>query len=319
MRISRFTGIASCTVVVVTSAAVAILSGAVEGGFSGAWGSNYRPAVVTAVPPARTAAGAESRQASSRTTLERLRYWNSIAIDSAGLDHTPVAPGDNRVFGEQLGPGRSSRAMAIVHVAMFEAINALVGEYRSYTGLTPEPGGPSMDAAIAQAGHDALAALYPSQRTLLDGALRNDLRQIGATGPRWRHPSWTARGSGLRKKSTDGSNHAEPRVGIDFITSNEPGKWRQDPVSRIPLALGAHWGQVKPFVIRSGAQFRVPAPPALTSRGYATAFEEVKRVGGDGNGTPTARTSEQSFIGVYWAYDGTPSLCAPPRCTTRLP
>src|SRR5438876_11996374 len=46
-----------------------------------------------------------------------LHRWNRIAIDATGLDHTPVAPGENRVFGEQLGPGRSSRAMAIVHIA----------------------------------------------------------------------------------------------------------------------------------------------------------------------------------------------------------
>src|SRR6266404_2025206 len=50
--------------------------------------------------------------------------WNQIAIDATGLDHTPVASGEHRTFGEQLGPGRASRAMAIVHVAIFDAINA---------------------------------------------------------------------------------------------------------------------------------------------------------------------------------------------------
>ena len=52
-------------------------------------------------------------------SLLRLKHWNEVAIDASGLDHTPVAPGENRVFGEQLGPGRSSRAMAIVHIAIF--------------------------------------------------------------------------------------------------------------------------------------------------------------------------------------------------------
>src|SRR6516164_3108465 len=68
-------------------------------------------------------------------TLLRLRHWNRIAIDASGLDHTPVAPGEARVFGEQLGPGRSSRAMAIVHIAMFDAINAVAPTYESYTGV----------------------------------------------------------------------------------------------------------------------------------------------------------------------------------------
>ena len=115
----------------------------------------------------------------------------------------------------------------------------------------------------------------------------------------------------------DGSAHAEPRVGIEFITSDEPGKWRQDPISRVPLALGANWGKVKPLVLESGAQFRVPPPPALDSPEYAAAFNEVKRLGGDGAGTPTERTPDQTQAGIYWAYDGTPSLCAPPGSTTR--
>src|ERR1700747_1632625 len=66
--------------------------------------------------------------------LDSLHRWNVIAINASGLDHTPVAPGENRVFGEQLGPGRSSRAMAIVHIAMFDALDAVVGGFTSYTG-----------------------------------------------------------------------------------------------------------------------------------------------------------------------------------------
>ena len=58
--------------------------------------------------------------------LDSVHRWNQIAINATGLDHTPVAPGENRVFGEQLGPGRSSRAMAIVHIAIFDAVNALL-------------------------------------------------------------------------------------------------------------------------------------------------------------------------------------------------
>src|SRR5512141_2911429 len=60
---------------------------------------------------------------------ERLRHWNEIAIDASGLDHTPPQPGDTYVSGHQLGPGRASRAMAIVHIAIFEALNAIEGKY----------------------------------------------------------------------------------------------------------------------------------------------------------------------------------------------
>src|SRR5262245_66492795 len=50
---------------------------------------------------------------------DTIRRWNEIAIDASGLDHAPVPPGDPRIPGEQLGPTRSSRAVAIVHIAMF--------------------------------------------------------------------------------------------------------------------------------------------------------------------------------------------------------
>ena len=79
----------------------------------------------------------------------RSTFYNEIAIDATGLDHTPVPPGDPRIFGEQLGPGRSSRAMAIVHIAMFDAMDAIYGGYRSYTGVRAGRGPISDVAAVA--------------------------------------------------------------------------------------------------------------------------------------------------------------------------
>lgn len=119
-------------------------------------------------------------------------------------------------------------------------------------------------------------------------------------------------------RANDGSEKAEPRVGIEFFTSNDPGKWRQDPISRSPLALGAYWGDVKPFVLEAANQFRAPTPPRLDTPEYAAVYNEVKALGGDGIVTPTVRTPEQTQIGTFWAYDGTPSLCAPPRLYNQL-
>jgi hypothetical protein len=107
-----------------------------------------------------------------------VRYWNEIAINGSGLDHTPVAAGENRVFGEQLGPGRSSRAMAIVHIAIFEVVNAITGGYRSYIGLAPAERDTSIDAAIAQAASDTLITLFPSQSASFNELLAADLGQI---------------------------------------------------------------------------------------------------------------------------------------------
>jgi hypothetical protein len=71
-------------------------------------------------------------------------------------------------------------------------------------------------------------------------------------------------------------------------------------------------------VLRSGDQFRVPPPPAISSEEYAEAYAEVKAIGGDGVVTPTVRTADETEAGIYWAYDGTPSLCAPPRLYNQI-
>ena len=259
--------------------------------------------------------------ASHASGASLVRRWNGIAIDASGLDHTPVAPGEHRVFGEQLGPARASRAMAIVHIAMFDSINAIVGGYRSYTGIYPAPAA-SMDAAIVQSAHDTLVALFPSQTPKFDSLLADDLRHIpsgpGSAKPKGIGLGKSAAAAILSLRTNDGSEIPDPRVGVDFITSILPGMWRQDPISQAALALGAFWGDVRPFALASSDQFRVPDPPALNSSKYTTAYREVKAIGGDGIVTPTTRTAEQTMIGIFWAYDGTPSLCAPPRLYNQI-
>ena len=298
-------------------------------GFSGGIGDTFGPRFGT--DPNRAPHGPVVPRRRPRPVADAagsIQRWNQIAIDATGLDHTPIsqppAPGDNRTkFAEQLGPGRSSRAMAIVHLAMFDALNAIEGEYKSYSGVGVAPFGTSIKAAIAQAAHDTLVALFSAQASTFDEELADDLNEI---------PDGRLKANGvalgkqtaaaiLTARADDGSQHSEPQVGTgpgNFITSNDPGKWRQDPISKIPLALGAYWGNVKPFVLERGDQFRTPPPPALDSREYAVAFDEVKGLGGDGIVTPTTRTPEQTQIGIYWAYDGTPSLCAPPRLYNQI-
>jgi hypothetical protein len=253
--------------------------------------------------------------------LDAVRTWNRIAIDASGLDHTPVPPGDPRVFGEQIGPGRASRAMAIVHIAVFESVNAIAGGYKSYVGLPRVFGPVSMEAAVSQAAHDTLVVLFPSQAASFDADLADYMASFRAdTSARNRGVDLGRRAAKaiLALRAADGSAHPEPRVNIDFIPSDQPGWWRQDPISLIPLALGAHWGEIEPFVLRAGNQFRLPPPPAMTSTAYTKAYNEVKALGGDGSHTATIRTPDQTEAGIYWAYDGTPSLCAPPRLYNQI-
>ena len=263
-------------------------------------------------------------------SAEKVKRWNRIAIDASGLDHTGTGAH------EQFGPGRSSQAMAIAHIAMFEAVNAIAGVpkepgglvpgashgpwFESYVGLEPPAGTASLDAAIAQSTHDALVAVFPSQASRLDPLLAEDLAAI---------PDSPVKSAGidlgraaaagiLALRVNDGSQHDEPRVGVDHEVSDAPGRWRPDPVSGNLVAMGAHWADVTPFVLESASQFRAPSPPAITSAEYAAAYDEVKRLGGDGTTTSTERTEDQTVTGIYWAYDGTPSLCAPPRLYNQI-
>jgi hypothetical protein len=253
-------------------------------------------------------------------TLHRLQHWNRVAVDSSGLDHAPAEVGEPHTPGHQAGPGRAARAMAIVHIAIFEAVNAVDRRYESYLRIPAVGSRVSMDAAIAQAAHDTLVALFPSQKAHCDQVLAADLALIPGS------PAKAAgillgrvvAGVALLRARDDGSNHAEPQVGVDYFPGNGPGEWRPDPISQFTVALGARWGAVRPFVIPSGRAFRVPPPPALTSGAYARAFNEVKALGGDDDTTPTVRSDDQTFAGIYWAYDGTPSLCAPPRLYNQI-
>lgn len=250
-----------------------------------------------------------------------IRRWNEEMLDANALDHTPVSPGEDRVYGEQYGPCRTSRAFAIVQIAVFDALNATTGDrYKSYTDLRAAHGRASPDVAVAQAAHDTLAALWPSQAPEFDALLAADLAElpenpVTAAGAEVGHAAAAAI---LALRAGDGSDYPQPVVGVDYFTSDAPGKWRVDPVSMTPIAVDAYWGSVTPFVMQSVNDFAVPPPPALDSPEYASAFNEVKRLGGDGITTPTERTDEQTIAGIYWAYDKTPGLGAPPRMLNQI-
>ncbi len=282
-----------------------------------------RPTVLAAALLAATAltacsGGSNSTVPQQEDATASIAYWNATAINCTGLDHSPTDA--DHTFGEQLGPCRASRAMAIVHVAAFEALNAVVGGYDSYVGLPTATEPTSARAAVAQASHDALVAMFPSQTSSLDAKLTADLASLpgGAKKTRGVALGSAAATAIMASRIADGSNHPEPVVGVDWFTSDDPGRWRVDPVSGITVALGAHWADVAPFTMTAADQFRVAPPPALTSPEYALAYNEAIVLGGDGVITPTLRSDWETFVGTFWAYDGTPSLCAPPRLYNQI-
>ena len=253
-------------------------------------------AALLALEAAATAAAAVvvARRARSASTTW-VHHWNQVAIDASGLDHTPVAPGETRVFGEQLGPGaRAARWRS----STSRSFRRGQRDRRRLPELHRHParaGQASVDAAIAQAAHDTLAALFPSQAASFDAALAEDLRRDPGRDRRRRAASTLGQARGRRdpraaRRRRLGRTPSRC-VGVDYITSDRPGQWRQDPISQHPARARRVLG--RGAAVRAASrrdQFRVPPPPALDSAAYAAAYNEVKRLGGDGVVTPTMRT-----------------------------
>ena len=209
-----------------------------------------------------------------------------------------------------------------MQIAIYDAANSILGGYERYAPMPRATKPSSVDAAILAAAHDTLVAMWPSQKPNFDQLYNEDLRRILVKNQTQKQNGIVVGKQAARlilsMRANDNSAGADPRMDGEWPTSDQPGHWRQDPIGLAPIALGAHWGAVKPFVMQSPAQFRTPAPPSMTSAAYTQAYDEVKALGGDGVHTPTQRTAEQTFIGIYWAYDGTPSLCAPPRLYNQI-
>lgn len=252
---------------------------------------------------------------------DKVLYWNGVANNCAKIDHR-IATADDTPdsVGEQFGPTRTGRAMAIVHIAIFDAVNAIDRSYRSYLPTAAAPANTSMDAAIAQAGHDSVVALWPHQAAVVDQYLKQQLDQIpdGEAKTNGIAVGKTAARDILVARANDGSTLDARGNQPPYTYGLMPGEWRPDPNHPTATPLTPDWGKVKPFAISSSVEFRAPPPPPMNSREYTEAFNEVKSLGGDGMTTPTIRTPDQTIAGLFWGYDAQPGLCAPVRFYNQI-
>jgi hypothetical protein len=230
---------------------------------------------------------------SRRTTIAMLALLSGAAAASASdvvLDwNTAVL---DAIQATRANPPRATRAMAIMHTAVYDAVNGIDRRHAPYRVVTAPPLA-SMEAAAAQAAHDALLALFPSQSEAFATLLDSSLAAI---------PAGTARDAGLAHgaavaaeilqwRATDGSDATKP-----YEPTPEPGRWRPTPPA-FAAPLLPHWSDVTPFGISSGSSFRPPAPPALITTQYAAEFNEVKSLG---RVDSPVRTSEQTEIALIW-------------------
>jgi hypothetical protein len=184
--------------------------------------------------------------------------------------------------------------LAMVHGAVYDAVNAIDRRYEPYLGAPKARRWYSQDAAAATAAYRVLLSLVPAQQPTLDQKYLTSLAGTPAGKARDRGIAVgeAAAATMLAARQDDG------RFGpFRFPVGAEPGQWR--PVLPAFVNDPAAWvAEVRPFLIRSPSQFRSEGPNPLDSKRYAREFEEVKSLG---SADSSARTPEQTDIARFWA------------------
>jgi membrane-associated phospholipid phosphatase len=200
-----------------------------------------------------------------------------------------------RTAGAQPATVHATRSFAIMHAAIYDAVNAIDGTHKPYLVRLSASHFASQEAAAAAAAHEVLVKLYPSfQATLLDTQFQQALAQL----PKGGQADGVSIGNTvadriLALRANDGSN-AQP---IPFVFGNAPGDYQSTPPNFPKQPQFTHWSRVTPFALEAADQFRPGGPPKLTSDRYADAFEQVKSLGIAGSTTATA---DQALTGRFW-------------------
>jgi hypothetical protein len=234
-----------------------------------------------AVADARPGTRHRARASTSSSQPDQVIQWNRTLLQ---VLQTP---------GAQPATVHPTRSMAIVHLAIFGAVNAIVGRHARYVGFHSQRIA-SPDAAAAAAAHTAMLSLFPSQQAVIEAKFQESLSQIGGGGRVRRGIRIGAEAANriLVARASDGSG-ATPPV---FVPQSGPGEYQLTPPN-FQQPVFTHWPNVRPFVLETADQFRPPPPPAVTSPRYTTDFTEVKALGTINSNT---RTAEQTQIGRFW-------------------
>jgi hypothetical protein len=233
---------------------------------------------------------------------DAILFWNNIALNAVANDHTGAAQSVN-----QRGPTRTARALAIVHVAMFDAFNSIARKFTPYLNDLPFNPSASKEAAIAQAAFITLSALYPGQTDTFKTELTNFLNTIPPGSPR---DQGITIGTDIAKRVLANRNNDRSDDPMPYQPGGLPGQHNVDPLNPDQGFLTPRWGLVRPFVIPNIIDFRSPAPPELQSAAYADSFNDVKANGAINS---TTRSEDETEIGIFWAYDGAKGIGTPPR------
>lgn len=251
--------------------------------------------------------------------LDSILYWNDVCDAVTKEDYSTPDPTINP-NPQQVGPTHTSRALAMIHLAMHDAYFGVTKTSNTYLPFTAGdlPVTNSVTAARAAVGAAAclmLISLYSRQKADIQTRHEAFITQLNGNDPAVaRGLAWgrTVANAMLADRKNDGSE-----LPNDFYApSTEPGRHRADPLNPAQGFLSPEWGKVKPFTINNlTTQIPGSNPPPMNDNAYTTAFLEVYAVGRKESAT---RTIDQTAVGLFWAYDGARNIGVPPRLYNQV-
>jgi hypothetical protein len=218
---------------------------------------------------------------SSRADGDVVVDWSRIVFEAALTDDGYVS-------------FKGPRHQAMVHIAMHDAVNAIKPRFDQYAYFGRSSSANPV-AAAAKAAHDVLVAVYPAQQANLDDELATWLAKVPNSSGKTKALTLGAEAAAaiVALRQNDGTD--VDLLSPGYAPGTQPGAYQFVPP--YDFAFAQDFRYATPFGLRSPDQFRVPAPPALTSRTYATSYNEVKSVGALDS---TSRTTDQSNYAHWW-------------------
>jgi hypothetical protein len=201
-----------------------------------------------------------------------------------------------RTAGAQPPTIHTTRSFAILHAAIFDAVNSISRAYNPYlTQIEGAPPSASKEAAAAAAAHEVLINLYPGFQSLLDTQLEQSLASVAdeAAKAEGVQIGQMVANRILQARSQDGANAPQ----VPFIFGTAPGDYQSTPPNFPKQPQLTQWPGVTPFALEKASQFRPGPPPALTSDTYTNSFNEVKSLGISNSATATP---DQAVTGRFW-------------------
>jgi hypothetical protein len=195
----------------------------------------------------------------------------------------------NGLVSNDIGNNPRLRTLAMVHVAMADAINTVQNRYARVVATLPLAPGASAEAAAATAARQILIQIYPEQTSKIEETYAASLKAI---------PEGPAKAEGI-KLGIEVAKAVQADRANDGTSTPDTYRPHAAPGAYVPTAspLWDQYARAKPWVIKSADQFRPGPPPALSSAEWARDYNEVKSLGGTKS---TARTAEQSEAVKFW-------------------